>query len=51
MKIETLKIRLEKGDKKKIIKRAKDSGFFQIRNGKKEVNMSEYSRKALLGEI
>lgn len=51
MKTGTIKVYLKAGDKKVIRQRAKEAGIFQIRNGKKEVNLSEYARLASLGQI
>jgi hypothetical protein len=48
MKNQTIKIRLDRTEKRKIVELAKKAGFFQVRNGIKEVNVSQYVRMTLL---
>lgn len=43
-----IKLRLNKEEFKEVKKLAKSFHYFQIRNGKKEINVSAYTRDAVL---
>lgn len=51
MKDERIKLRLSKEEKRTVVALAKKCGYFQIRNGKKEVNLSAYARAAVLQKV